>query len=137
MRINTQQKLNHETALAILEKIVSPLVAAITITESKMTDTPLDELEVPVVWTPVINEDTNEISVIPSLIVAHPDGEHVLVHSTTTHPMDINDVHYIFTEKNEAESFVEGYISSKQTITVEINCLVSKHPTSIEIISEL
>ena len=137
MRINTQQKLNHETALAILEKMVSPLVAAITITESKMTDTPLDELEVPVVWTPVINEDTNEISVIPSLIVAHPDGEHVLVHSTTTHPMDINDVHYIFTEKNEAESFVEGYISSKQTITVEINCLVSKHPTSIEIISEL
>lgn len=106
MRINTQQKLNHETALAILEKIVSPLVAAITITESKMTDTPLDELEVPVVWTPVINEDTNEISVIPSLIVAHPDGEHVLVHSTTTHPMDINDVHYIFTEKNEAESFI-------------------------------
>lgn len=137
MRINTQQKLNHETARAILEKIVSPLVAAFTITESKMTDTPLDELEVPVVWTPVINEDTNEISVIPSLIVAHPDGEHVLVHSTTTHPMDINDVHYIFTEKNEAEAFVEGYISSKQTITVEINCLVSKHPTSVEIISEL
>jgi hypothetical protein len=137
MRINTQKPLDKETARAILEKIVSPLVAAITITESKMTDTPLDELEVPVVWTPVINEDTNEISVIPSLIVAHPDGEHVLVHSTTTHPMDINDVHYIFTEKNEAESFVEGYISSKQTITVEINCLVSKHPTSIEIISEL
>lgn len=124
MRINTQQKLNHETARAILEKMVSPLVAAITITESKMTDTPLDELEVPVVWTPVINEDTNEISVIPSLIVAHPDGEHVLVHSTTTDPMDINDVHHIFTEKKEAEDFVDDYISSKQPTLIEIASFV-------------
>jgi len=133
MRINTQKPLDKETARAILEKIVSPLVAAITITESKMTDTPLDELEVPVVWTPVINEDTNEISVIPALIVAHPDGEHILVYSTSTNVMDINDVQHIFTEKEEAKAFVEGYLSSKQATTVEINCLVVKHPVSVEI----
>ena len=136
MRINTQQELNYETARAIMERMISPLAASLTIAVSNTTDTPLEELEVPVVWTPVINDD-NEISVIPSLIVAHPDGEHILVHSTITDPMDINDVHYIFTEKEEAEDFIDEYISSKQTITVEINCLVSKHPTSIEIISEL
>jgi hypothetical protein len=137
MRINTQKHFDTETARAIMERIVSPLVASLTIAVSNTTGTPLDELEVPVVWTPVINEDTNEISVIPSLIVASPDGEHILVQSTTTDPMNISDVQHIFTEKEEAEAFVEGYISSKQTITVEINCLVSKHPTSIEIISEL
>ena len=119
MRINTQQELNYETARAIMERMISPLVGAATITTAKMTDTPLDELGVPVVWTPVINDD-NKISVIPSLIIAAPDGEHVLVHSTTTDVMDINDVHHIFTEKKEAEDFVDDYISSKQPTLIEI-----------------
>lgn len=124
MRINTQKPLDQETARAIMEKIVSPLVAALTITIAKTTGTPLDESGLPVVWTPVINEDTNKISVIPSLIVASPDGEHVLVHSTATNVMDINDVQHIFTEKEEAEAFVNEYLSSKQTISVEITCIV-------------
>lgn len=119
MRINTQQELNYETARAIMERMISPLVGAATITTAKMTDTPLDELGVPVVWTPVINDD-NKISVIPSLIIAAPDGEHVLVHSTSTDVMDINDVHHIFTEKKEAEDFVDDYISSKQPTLIEI-----------------
>lgn len=119
MRINTQQELNYETARAIVERMISPLVGAATITTAKMTDTPLDELGVPVVWTPVINDD-NKISVIPSLIIAAPDGEHVLVHSTSTDVMDINDVHHIFTEKKEAEDFVDDYISSKQPTLIEI-----------------
>jgi hypothetical protein len=119
MRINTQQELNYETVRAIMERMISPLVGAATITAAKMTDTPLDELGVPVVWTPVINDD-NKISVIPSLIIAAPDGEHVLVHSTSTDVMDINDVHHIFTEKKEAEDFVDDYISSKQPTLIEI-----------------
>ena len=119
MRINTQQELNYETARAIMERMISPLVGAATITTAKMTDTPLDELGVPVVWTPVINDD-NKISVIPSLIIAAPDGEHVLVHSTATDVMDINDVHHIFTERKEAEDFVDDYISSKQPTLIEI-----------------
>lgn len=119
MRINTQQELNYETARAIMERMISPLVGAATITTAKMTDTPLDELGVPVVWTPVINDD-NKISVIPSLIIAAPDGEHVLVHSTSTDVMDINDVHHIFTERKEAEDFVDDYISSKQPTLIEI-----------------
>jgi hypothetical protein len=102
-----------------MERMISPLVGAATITAAKMTDTPLDELGVPVVWTPVINDD-NKISVIPSLIIAAPDGEHVLVHSTSTDVMDINDVHHIFTEKKEAEDFVDDYISSKQPTLIEI-----------------
>lgn len=129
MRINTQKPLDKETARVILEKIVSPLAAALTITAAKTTNTPLDESGLPVVWTPVINEDTNKISVIPSLIVASPDGEHVLVHSTATNVMDINDVQHIFTEKEEAEAFVNDYLSSKQTTTVEIN----NKPISVEI----
>lgn len=137
MRIDTQKPHNQETARAIMEKIVSPLVAALTITAAKTTGTPLDESGVPVVWTPVINCDTNEISVIPSLIVAASDGKHILVHSTTTDVMDINNVHHIFTEKEEAEAFVEEYRSSKQTTSVEITCIVSKHPTSVEITFEL
>ena len=124
MRINTQKPLDKETARVILEKIVSPLAAALTLAAAKTTNTPLDESGLPVVWTPVINEDTNKISVIPSLIVASPDGEHVLIHSTTTDPMDINDVQHIFTEKEEAEAFVNDYLSSKQTISVEITCIV-------------
>ena len=123
MRINTQQEPNYETARAIMERMISPLAASLTIAVSNTTGTPLEELEVPVVWTPVINDD-NEISVIPSLIVAHPDGEHILVHSTITDVMDINDVHYIFTEKEEAEAFVEGYISSKQPTFIGIADIV-------------
>lgn len=123
MRINTQKELDQETALAIMEKIVSPLAAALTITTAKMTDTPLDELGVPVVWTPVIN-DENKISVVPSLIIASPDGEHVLVHSTATDVMDINDVHHIFTDRKEAEDFVDDYISSKQPTLIEIASFV-------------
>lgn len=136
MRINTQKHFDTETARAIMERIVSPLVASLTLAVSKTTGTPLEELEVPVVWTLVINDD-NEISVIPSLIVASPDGEHILVHSTTTDPMNISDVQHIFTEKEEAEAFVEGYLSSKQTDTVKINCLVLKQPTAIDIVLTL
>jgi hypothetical protein len=123
MRINTQKHFDTETARAIMERIVSPLVASLTIAVSKTTDTSLDELGLPVVWTPVINDD-NEISVIPSLIVASPDGEHILVDSTTTDPMNISDVHYIFTEKEEAEAFVNDYISSKQPTFIGITVIV-------------
>ena len=132
MRIDTQKEPNKETARAILENMISPLTAALTLTAAKITGTPLEESGVPVVWTPVINSETNEVSVVPSLIVASPDGEHILVHSTDTDVMDINDVHYIFTEKSEAEAFVDGYTSSNQ-LSVEINCLVSNQPTSAEI----
>lgn len=123
MRINTQKHFDTETARAIMERIVSPLVASLTIAVSNTTDTSLDELGLPVVWTPVINDD-NEISVIPSLIVASPDGEHILVDSTTTDPMNISDVHYIFTEKEEAEDFIDEYISSKQPTFIGITVIV-------------
>jgi len=124
MRINTQKHFDTETARAIMERIVTPLVASLTIAVSKTTGTPLEEQEVPVVWTPVINEDTNEISVIPSLIVASPDGEHILVQSTTTDPMNISDVQHIFTEKEEAEDFIDEYISSKQPTFIGITVIL-------------